>query len=194
MVLYIQVYYLPKKTSQGAKVPGIDHVYVAQTKDKGWGLFAKETLVQGSVIGYAGEICNILDLEGKNLIRGKANPYCISCNDRYIVDGETNGGIGRFANCDETYPNTNASVHYAHGVPVVLLVARRPIFKDEEITWNYGASSQTIIGNNHDIDKSKLDYLWGKNSADIIQHLKTETIQLDSVISFLKSILSEIKC
>ncbi|RAP34298.1 hypothetical protein DID80_07410, partial [Candidatus Marinamargulisbacteria bacterium SCGC AAA071-K20] len=80
LILFMPVHLVTKTPVLDIEIPGVDQVYIAKTKDKGWGLFARDIIREGTCIGYAGEICNLLDLEGKNFARGLVNPYCIDFN------------------------------------------------------------------------------------------------------------------
>jgi hypothetical protein len=193
LILFIQGHDVRKLGIINDDPPDLDHVYVSKTKNKGWGLFAKRDFKLEDRIGYAGEICNIIDFEGKNLNRKKTNVYSINFDYNYLVDAEENGGIGRFSNCDLEYSNVNCKATYHKGIPFTFLFPRRPIFKDEEIRWHYGASSEHIINTDQYLDKEKLDTIWGKDFGNLIQSLKTTPETIEEVRSFLKGRLSQIK-
>lgn len=193
LILFIQPDSFSNFAALSTTIPGVDHVYIAKTETMGWGLFAKENLQEGAAIGYAGEICNFFDLEAKNINRRRTNPYCINFDERYIIDGESNGGIGRFANCEATYPNTMPISNFVNGLPIVVLIARRPIFKDEEIKWDYGASRESVIRPDQSYSEATLDRLWGKETASIIKRLNETPPHFDELIQFLTDTLNAIK-
>lgn len=108
-------------------------------KTKGLGVIAAENLEKGEFIcTYEGKWID-KDLSSKDeTIRGFENDFSISLFNDYILDAEAYGGIGRFLNDDDEYPNVNIYSALVDNQPVAILVANQAVKQGTELCWFYG--------------------------------------------------------
>jgi len=111
-----------------------------------WGLFSNEDLEEGAlVIEYLGELIRprMADLREKYYEdHGLDSCYMFRIDDDYIVDSTKRGNISRFINhsCD---PNCRTEIIVDHlGWKKIVVLAARPIAKDEEVTYDYKFASE----------------------------------------------------
>lgn len=122
---------------------------IFKTKDRGWGLRAKEKLHSGQFVDvYRGEVITNDEADHREAEGEKNKENYLFSLDKfhdivdpiYVVDGEFMGGPTRFINhsCD---PNcAQYSVCYDRNNPYIYdiaIFAIRDIPKDEELTFNY---------------------------------------------------------
>lgn len=105
----------------------------------GYGLFAEEDLAEGSFIGeYTGRV--------RRLYRRQAdqNAYCLQYPTRWwswkymAVDALHEGNLTRFMNHSDT-PNVEPLCVVDRGLLHQIFVAKHPIKKGAQLTFNYGA-------------------------------------------------------
>ena len=105
--------------------------------EKEYGLVASKDFKKGDYIGeYAGMVRKTSSLDAKN-------SYCFEYliggekRSRFTIDAREMGNELRFANhCDE--PNCETAEAYALGLLHIILLARKPVKKGEELTYDYG--------------------------------------------------------
>ena len=134
-----------RRIQRGSRV----RLTVGKTREKGWGLFARQNLKFGDfVMEYSGEV---LDSEGAGL---RDATYFFNLNQEFcgrtlFVDGKHLGNATRFAN-HSCAPNLD--VHLAvcspeESVPRIAFFAKRDIKSGEELSYDY---NRTVL--KEDID------------------------------------------
>lgn len=105
--------------------------------DLGWGVFAQAPLKKGQ---YIAEYTGVLRKRKKS---DRHNAYCFEYvfipekSTPYIIDAETQGGISRYINHSEQgnlEPTLATIGYFTH----ILLLAKRPIEKGEQLCYDYG--------------------------------------------------------
>ncbi|GAB5368126.1 hypothetical protein AAMO2058_001291500 [Amorphochlora amoebiformis] len=110
-----------------------------------WGLFATEHIGKDEmVIEYLGELIRqtVADLREKRYEdEGLGSCYMFRVDENYIVDSTRRGNVSRFINhsCD---PNCYTRVVNHNGNNKIVILAKRDIYKDEEITYDYKFQSE----------------------------------------------------
>lgn len=106
--------------------------------NKGWGLFAKEALDKGRLIGEYGGLLKLIAPFFANV-----NGYCFLYPMArhsflwFAVDGLRQGDITSFLNHADQ-PNCQACVLFVQGIYRIVVVTQRPILQGEELTFDYG--------------------------------------------------------
>lgn len=103
----------------------------------GWGVFAEEP------IGSMSFIAEYTGLVRKRKGSDRTNAYCFEylltpwLPTRYVIDAQDQGGLSRYINHSED-PNLTSALATHEGIPHVILYAKRPIAKNEELRYDYG--------------------------------------------------------
>lgn len=131
-----------KKTRSYTKqhqVPTFVYLNRSTIEDAGRGLFARQRLKKGRIIGkYVGRILSVAAAE-----RMPNTDYQILVQDplsgkQWVVDGLVEGNYTRFINHACYADEQNAAFKYDPRTKSVKIVALRPIDVDEEILVSYG--------------------------------------------------------
>eukprot|EP00466_Bigelowiella_natans_P016561 jgi/Bigna1/37368/e_gw1.19.219.1 len=110
-----------------------------------WGLFATEHIGRHEmVIEYLGELIrqSVADVREKKYdAEGIGSCYMFKLDEDYVVDSTSRGNISRFINhsCD---PNCYTEVVSSGGANKIVVLAKRDIYKGEEITYDYKFQSE----------------------------------------------------
>lgn len=110
------------------------NIYIAKVNDVvGYGAFAGEDLTPGQMLaeytGYARKFRNS-DLR---------NPYTFNYVYNAVIDASKAGNVSRFINHSESGANARYMRLVLEGIEHVILLAKLPIAKDEQILFDYGA-------------------------------------------------------
>lgn len=104
----------------------------------GWGVFALRPFKKNEFIAeYTGKLRKKKKEDGKN-------SYCFEYNlapglpTRYTIDAQDQGALSRYINHSAS-PNLLAALATYQNVTHVILVTNRPIAKDEQLCYDYGA-------------------------------------------------------
>jgi SET domain-containing protein len=107
-------------------------------KKIGYGIFANRDIKEGAYIGeYVGEIKRYLPL------RYRRNDYVgeLRISEdvplKFIIDAEKKGNLTRFINHSPD-PNLHSLTIINKGMMHAIFVAKRPILKNNQLTYNYG--------------------------------------------------------
>lgn len=135
-VLWYGAYY-GKILDSGAIPP----VYIGWTGSiKEWGLFARESLPSGTLIG---EYSGLLILF--RYLFHTINPYCfhypLPLSDWlwFTINAAPYGNETRFMNHSDD-ANCAARILFSAGILRIVLITERPIAADEELTYDYGTT------------------------------------------------------
>lgn len=117
--------------------PDSFEVYI--TRDKGWGVKAKEHIKSGSfIIQYVGEI--VSENEFKSRIETQyasdAHHYGVYLESGFIIDARDMGNESRFIN-HSCSPNCEVQKWMVNGLPCIAIFSVRDILQGEELTIDY---------------------------------------------------------
>jgi len=117
-------------------IPAINIQWVSE--DIGYGVFAEKEMAAGAYIGeYTGLV------RKRTPRKDRKNNYCFTYSignwrrNPFIIDAKVDGNITRFINHSEE-PNLDTLSVFADGIMHIILIARRPIKKKEQLTYHYG--------------------------------------------------------
>lgn len=115
-------------------------VYPKMTHDKGWGLFAKETIRKGDfIIQYLGEIFSLtsqIGIKRRTEYSGSTCTYLMKLSPKEVIDPTKKGNVARFINhsCD---PNCVTQKWNVMGEVFVGIFAKKDIHIDQELSFDY---------------------------------------------------------
>lgn len=114
-------------------------VNLFQTKDKGYGIKAMNTIQKGCfIMEYIGEVITLQEYETRmeTQYSNDKNFYCISLEKGYVIDSRNMGNICRFVN-HSCMPNCAMQKWKINGIPRLALFAIKDIEPGEELTFDY---------------------------------------------------------
>eukprot|EP00002_Diphylleia_rotans_P001345 TRINITY_DN10756_c0_g1_i1.p1 TRINITY_DN10756_c0_g1~~TRINITY_DN10756_c0_g1_i1.p1 ORF type:complete len:1088 (+),score=124.87 TRINITY_DN10756_c0_g1_i1:76-3339(+) len=105
----------------------------------GWGLYANRDISVGEmIIEYTGELIRkrVADIREKQYEARNIGCYMFRLDGRFIVDATMAGNVSRFVNhsCE---PNCMSKIVEFESKKKIMLMARKPILRGEEITYDY---------------------------------------------------------
>ncbi|HRW58171.1 MAG TPA: SET domain-containing protein [Chlamydiales bacterium] len=120
-------------------VPSYEDVFIGFAgKEKGWGLFAKNSLKKGA---FVGEYAGLLRKRKKALDRYNAYLFEYSYPEGkrtpWTIDALEMGNLTRFIN-HSMNPNLKPLIVYNRGFMKIVFIANRDISPSEELTYDYG--------------------------------------------------------
>ena len=112
----------------------------------GWGLFSNEYIKKDSLIGeYKGELITDDIVNKRDKFREYENcTYMFKLDDEYTIDSRKMGNLLRYANHSKANSNSYTKIVFSEGQRKIVLIAKRDIFKGEEILFDY--DGQGILG------------------------------------------------
>jgi hypothetical protein len=112
----------------------------------GWGLFSNEFIKKDSLIGeYKGELITDEIVNKRDKFREYENcTYMFKLDDEYTIDSRKMGNLLRYANHSKVNSNSYTKIVFSEGQRKIVLIAKRDIFKGEEILFDY--DGQGILG------------------------------------------------
>ena len=112
----------------------------------GWGLFSNEYIKKDSLIGeYKGELITDEVVNKRDKFREYENcTYMFKLDDEYTIDSRKMGNLLRYANHSKANSNSYTKIVFSEGQRKIVLIAKRDIFKGEEILFDY--DGQGILG------------------------------------------------
>ena len=112
----------------------------------GWGLFSNEFIKKDSLIGeYKGELITDEIVNKRDKFREYENcTYMFKLDDEYTIDSRKMGNMLRYANHSKINSNSYTKIVFSEGQRKIVLIAKRDIFKGEEILFDY--DGQGILG------------------------------------------------
>ena len=119
---------------------------VGISKISGWGLFANEFIKKDCLIGeYKGELITDDIVNKRDKFREyESCTYMFKLDDEYTIDSRKMGNLLRYANHSKANSNTYPKIVFSEGQRKIVLIAKRNIFKGEEILFDY--DGQGILG------------------------------------------------
>lgn len=110
------------------------NIYIAKVSDSvGYGAFAGEDFTPGQMLA---EYTGIARKFKKSDLR---NPYTFNYVYNAVIDASKAGNVSRFINHSESGANARYMRLVLEGIEHVILLAKSPIAKDEQILFDYGA-------------------------------------------------------
>ena len=112
------------------------------TRDKGWGIKTRTSVVKGTfIMEYLGEV--VTDKEFKRRMqtdyKHDSHHYCLHVGEGLVIDGYRMGGECRFVN-HSCAPNCEMQKWSVNGVWRMALFSKVPIDINEELTYDYNFS------------------------------------------------------
>eukprot|EP00184_Porphyridium_aerugineum_P005077 CAMPEP_0184696560 /NCGR_PEP_ID=MMETSP0313-20130426/3803_1 /TAXON_ID=2792 /ORGANISM="Porphyridium aerugineum, Strain SAG 1380-2" /LENGTH=326 /DNA_ID=CAMNT_0027155197 /DNA_START=53 /DNA_END=1033 /DNA_ORIENTATION=- len=122
-------------------------LFISHSKIQGFGVFAREDIEAGElIIEYAGELIRsiLTDRREKYYEARGIGHYMFRIDADQVVDATVVGNAARFINhsCDPNCSSRIVTIDLDNNLKrkVILIFARRPIGKDEEVTYDYQLS------------------------------------------------------